>query len=125
MKIIGVDPGTILTGFGIIEYNNKEVKFIDAGIIKTPSVKELAPRIEKIYDELTPPNIKLHDPDEFAIETAFYGKNIQSTMKIGYARGVAMLAAVHNKINIAEYSPREIKNQLLVKEPHLKNKFNL
>ena len=114
MKIIGVDPGTIITGFGIVEYNNKEVKFIDAGIIKTPAVKALAPRIEKIYDELDR-LIKLHKPDEFAIETAFYGKNIQSTMKIGYARGVAMLAAVHNKINIAEYSPREIKKSVVGK----------
>jgi crossover junction endodeoxyribonuclease RuvC len=114
MKIIGVDPGTIITGYGIVEYNKKEIIFIDAGIIKTPAVKALAPRIEKIYDELDR-LIKTYAPDEFAIETAFYGKNIQSTMKIGYARGVAMLAAVHNKINIAEYSPREIKKSVVGK----------
>ncbi|MBZ0199194.1 MAG: crossover junction endodeoxyribonuclease RuvC, partial [Ignavibacteriaceae bacterium] len=57
--------------------------------------------------------MKLYRPDEFSIETAFFGKNVQSAMKIGYARGVSILAAVHNKIPVNEYSPREIKKSLV------------
>ena len=57
--------------------------------------------------------IKAHKPDEFAIETAFYGKNVQSAMKIGYARGVSLLAAIHNKIPTSEYSPREVKKSVV------------
>src|SRR5690606_24045865 len=59
--------------------------------------------------------IKLFKPDEFAIETAFYGKNVQSAMKIGYARGVSILAAVHNNLPVSEYSPREIKKSVVGK----------
>ena len=59
--------------------------------------------------------IKTYKPDEFAIETAFYGKNVQSAMKIGYARGVSLLAAAHNKILTNEYSPREIKKSVVGK----------
>ena len=112
MRIIGVDPGTIFTGFGIVDYDKTELKYIAAGVIKMPAVKEIAPRLEKIYNELTK-SIKQYKPDEFALETAFYGKNIQSTLKIGYARGVSMLAAIHNELPIKEYSPREIKKAVV------------
>jgi crossover junction endodeoxyribonuclease RuvC len=70
--------------------------------------------LEIIYDELVK-IIQSYKPDEFAIETAFYGKNVQSAMKIGYARGAALLAAVHNKIPTSEYSPREIKKSVVGK----------
>jgi len=112
MTIIGVDPGTIITGFGIIKYENNSVAYIHSGVIKTPKTKDIPPRLETIYDELDR-LIKLYKPDEFSIETAFYAKNIQSVMKIGYARGVSLLAAVHNKLEISEYSPREIKKAIV------------
>jgi crossover junction endodeoxyribonuclease RuvC len=112
MIILGVDPGTNFTGFGIIrEKNNNYVRLIN-GIIKLPSYKSLPLKLEFIYDELVK-IIRRFKPDEFAIETAFYGKNVQSTMKIGYARGAALLAAVHNKIPTSEYSPREIKKSVV------------
>ncbi|MCK5086816.1 MAG: crossover junction endodeoxyribonuclease RuvC [Melioribacteraceae bacterium] len=114
MIILGVDPGTILTGFGIIRFDNNLLTRITSGIIKPPSTKQLPPRLEFIYDELDK-IIKLYKPDCFSIETAFYSKNIQSTLKIGYARGVSMLAAAHNKLTIAEYSPREIKKSVVGK----------
>jgi len=112
MIILGVDPGTIVTGFGIIRYHNNEISCIDAGCIIPPKIKEISPRLETIYNELDK-IIKKHKPDEFALETAFYGKNVQSTLKIGYARGIALLAASHNKLVIAEYSPREIKKSVV------------
>lgn len=112
MIILGVDPGTNFTGFGIVKYNNNSFVRVTNGIVKLPSNKSLPLKLELIYDNLDK-IIKTYQPDEFAIETAFYGKNVQSAMKIGYARGVSMLAAVHNKIPASEYSPREIKKSVV------------
>lgn len=112
MIILGVDPGTICTGFGIIRFHGNELQIIKSGTIDLPKVKSLAPRLEIIYNRLSE-LIKIYHPDEFAIETAFYGKNVQSAMKIGYARGVSMLCAVHNKIPASEYSPREVKKSVV------------
>ena len=112
MRILGVDPGTIFTGYGIIDFEKNELKFVSAGIIKIPATKEMPPRLQIIYNELDK-LIKQFHPDEFALETAFYGKNVQSALKIGYARGVSMLAAIHNKIPMKEYSPREIKKSVV------------
>ncbi|MBM4171555.1 MAG: crossover junction endodeoxyribonuclease RuvC [Ignavibacteria bacterium] len=112
MKILGVDPGTIVTGYGIIEFNHNELTYVKSGLIKIPAIKDFAPRLQKIYDDLIL-LMKKYDPDEFALETAFYGKNVQSALKIGYARGVSLLAAAHNKLSIKEYSPREIKKSVV------------
>lgn len=112
MRILGVDPGTIFTGYGIIDFESNELKYVSAGIIKIPTTKEMSPRLQIIYNELDK-LIKQFRPDEFALETAFYGKNVQSALKIGYARGVSMLAAIHNEIPMKEYSPREIKKSVV------------
>jgi crossover junction endodeoxyribonuclease RuvC len=112
MRILGVDPGTIITGFGIIDFDKNELIYVASGIIKTPLVKDQAPRLKKIYSELDA-LINRYKPDEFALETAFYGKNIQSTLKIGYARGISMLAAINNNLPLKEYSPREIKKSVV------------
>ena len=81
MIIIGIDPGTIYTGFGIIRYEKNNFACIDHGLVKLPVSMQLPSKLEIIYDELAR-LIKLYKPDEFAIETAFYGKNVQSAMKI-------------------------------------------
>lgn len=112
MIILGVDPGTNITGFGVINYNKNNFNRITHGIIRLPASKPLSLKLEIIYNELVK-LIKLYKPDEFAIETAFYGKNVQSAMKIGYARGVSILAAVHNNIPTSEYSPREVKKSIV------------
>lgn len=112
MIILGVDPGTNYTGFGIIKQKSNNYIRVINGIIKLPTSKSLPLKLEIIYDELVK-IIDTYKPDEFAIETAFYGKNVQSAMKIGYARGAALLAAVHKKIPTSEYSPREIKKSVV------------
>ena len=114
MIILGIDPGTIVTGYGIIRQYFSTCRRITSGSIKLPPKHNLAQKLEVIYDELDR-LIKTYKPNEFAIETAFYGKNAQSAMKIGYARGVSILAAAHNKIPTAEYSPREIKKSVVGK----------
>ena len=112
MIILGIDPGTNITGYGIIKYEKNTCKKIASGIIRLPSTKPIPTRLKIIYEELN--NLmKKYKPDEFAIETAFYGKNVQSAMKIGYARGVSILAAAHSKIPTTEYSPREIKKSVV------------
>ena len=114
MIILGVDPGTNITGYGLIEYTSNQFRRVTHGVIKLPTSKSISEKIEIIYAELD--NIlKIYKPDEFAIETAFYGKNVQSALKIGYARGVSLLAAIHNKIPASEYSPREVKKAVVGK----------
>ncbi len=114
MIILGIDPGTNYTGYGIVKYSQNNFKRVKNGLIKLPASYNLPSKLEMIYDELDK-IIKLYKPDEFAIETAFYGKNVQSAMKIGYARGVSILAAAHNKLEPCEYSPREIKKSVVGK----------
>ncbi len=112
MIILGVDPGTIITGFGIIDSVKKEISFKESGIIKPSPKDDLPNKLKYIYKELNL-LIKKFNPDVFCIETAFYGKNVQSAMKIGYVRGVAMVVAANNNIVTAEYSPREIKKAVV------------
>ena len=123
MIILGIDPGTTVTGYGIIKYQENTCKHIASGIIKLPSSKSIPHRLKIIYDELDK-LIKAYKPDEFAIETAFYGKNVQSAMKIGYARGVSILTAVNNGIPTNEYSPREIKKSVVGKGAATKEQVN-
>ena len=112
MIIFGVDPGTILTGYGIINSRKSEMTHLRSGIIKPNPKEELSEKLKHIYSQLNLEVLK-YKPDVFCIETAFYGKNVQSAMKIGYVRGVAMLVASINNIICVEYSPREIKKAVV------------
>lgn len=114
MKIIGVDPGTQFTGYGIIEVYGNYIKLIDFGLINLKKYSSIPEKLSIIYNTLNE-KIKLYKPDEFSLETAFYSKNVQSTLKIGYARGAAMLSAVHNNLPLYEYAPREIKKSVVGK----------
>lgn len=112
MIILGVDPGTFFCGYGIIELKKTTPVYINSGVINLTKEKELPQKLKIIYNKIEE-LISEFSPNEFAIETAFYGKNIQSAMKIGYARGVALLAAVHSDLHITEYSPREVKKAVV------------
>jgi len=112
MIILGVDPGTLLTGYAVIESNHHKPRIIASNVIKISSANELPVRLKQIYDTLINV-IDKYEPDELAIETAFYSKNVQSTLKLGHARGVSILAAVNKKIPAVEYSPREIKKSVV------------
>lgn len=112
MIILGVDPGTLTTGYGIIQISNGNVLLLASGVINNKRTKKLPIRLQNIYDELSK-LIEKFLPDEFSIESAFYGKNVQSALKIGHARGVSILAAVHHQIPTTEYTPREIKKAIV------------
>ena len=123
MIILGIDPGTRITGYGVIKHTNNNFVRIASGSIALPSNQPIPQRLEIIYSELSK-LIKKYKPDEFAIETAFYGKNVQSVLKIGYARGVSLLAAIHNKVPASEYSPREVKKAVVGKGAASKQQVN-
>jgi crossover junction endodeoxyribonuclease RuvC len=111
MIIIGVDPGTLVTGYGVIEAHEKNsgsFRAIEFGTIESKKIASMPKRLETIFTRLQAV-IERNSPHEFAIETAFYGKNVQSTMKLGQARGVALVAAQLAELEISEYAPRVIK----------------
>ena len=111
MIILGVDPGTLFTGYAVLSGVNEKLEMLCCDVIKIPSKDKFPVRLKQIYDSLVAV-IDEYKPDEFVIETAFYGKNVQSTLKLGHARGVSILAAVNKEIPTAEYSPREVKKSV-------------
>jgi crossover junction endodeoxyribonuclease RuvC len=112
MIVLGVDPGTLITGYGIIENRNGKLKVLLSGAVRNRSIVPMPERLKNIYLNLSSV-IEKYRPDQFAIETAFYGKNAQSALKLGHARGVAMLTAVTCDIPTHEYSPREVKKAVV------------
>lgn len=110
--VLGVDPGTLVTGYGVVARRNNDVRMLACGSITNNSNTTMPLRLKKIHEELCCVIAKYH-PDEFAIESAFYGKNAQSALKLGHARGVSILAAVENEIPTTEYSPREVKRAIV------------
>ena len=112
MIILGVDPGTLITGYGVVEVRDGTLRLLAYDVVKNRSGRSMPVRLKQIYQTLSSVIDRYH-PDEFAIETAFYGKNVQSALKLGHARGVSILAAVNREIPTAEYSPREVKKAVV------------
>jgi crossover junction endodeoxyribonuclease RuvC len=109
MKIIGIDPGTGITGFGVIEAANaNDVKFLDAGVIRTEANSPQAGRLQEIY-ECVSQLIDEHQPDCMAIEKLFFTNNVTTAMTVSEARGTVLLAAAQANLDIYEYSPPQIK----------------
>ena len=111
MKIIGIDPGLVQTGYGIINVNNNQTSLIDYGIIKPQPKDSLANRLLAIFNDVCE-IISNHDPQIFAIEEVFYGKNVKSAMRLGQARGASMVAAASKGIPVYEYSARKVKQSV-------------
>ena len=112
MIVLGVDPGTLVTGFGVVELRKGVPTVLQYDVVRNRSNRSMPLRLKSIYSALCDVILEYH-PDEFAIESAFYGKNAQSALKIGQARGVSILAAVNHEIPTTEYSPREVKKAVV------------
>ena len=108
MKILGIDPALIKTGWGLISIEGNTINYIASGTIKVNAKLPMAERLKGIYEELNK-IIALYKPDEFAIEETFVNKNPVSSLKLGQARGVAMLTGSLNNLEVFEYSPNFIK----------------
>lgn len=111
MRIIGIDPGSVITGVGVIEIKNGYYKVLNYDAIKMSSKTPMPIRLKSIYDFCLK-KIKVYKPEQLAIETAFFGKNIQSTMKLGQVRGAVMVASLNSGVDVFEYSPREVKKSV-------------
>lgn len=111
MRIIGIDPGTGILGFGVIDAVRGKTKLVTAGVIRTPAHTPLAERLEEIYTGLTE-IIAETKPDMMAIEKLFFAQNVTTAMSVSHARGVAMLTGQQAKLQIEEYTPLQIKQTM-------------
>ncbi len=111
MRIIGIDPGTGILGFGIIEVVKGKPQLVDGGVIRTPVKEDDAVRLLTIYEELTD-IIADTKPDEMAVEKLFFAQNVTTAMTVAQARGVVLLTAMQANLKIAEYTPLQIKQAL-------------
>ena len=109
--ILGIDPGTLIMGYSIIECKGNNVHLHEMQSLKLHSRIEGYERLHLIYQKVTQ-IIKEFKPDEFAIEAPFFGKNVQSMLKLGRAQGVAIAAAMQSHLPITEYSPRKVKQAI-------------
>lgn len=108
MKIIGIDPGTGITGFGVIGWHQQQSKLLDAGVIRTKAHTPQGERLQIIYEGMLE-IMSEHKPDALAIEKLFFNSNITTAMTVSEARGVVLLAAQQKGLPIAEYTPLQIK----------------
>ena len=106
--ILGIDPGTLVMGYGLVHIQNNKLSLISLGIIQLSKYDEHADRLSKIFERVTG-LIEEYKPDELAIEAPFFGKNVQSMLKLGRAQGVAIAAALSKQVPMTEYSPKKIK----------------
>jgi len=109
--VLGIDPGTNVLGYGIIQVSDNQMSLISLGVVKLDKIKDPHLKLKRIY-ERTKSLIKSYHPNELAIEQPFYGKNIQSMLKLGRAQGVAIAAAITEHIPIYEYAPKKIKQSI-------------
>ena len=110
MIVLGVDPGTRTTGYGVVaSTGGGAVSLLECGVIRTDAAAPLAERLRTIHDGLVEV-LERHPTDVMAVEGVFYGKNVRTTVLLGHARGAALLAAALRDIPVAEYSPAAIKS---------------
>lgn len=109
--ILGIDPGTTILGYGIIQVRGKQISLLALGVVHLDKISDHALKLSKIFERC----IELIDgfhPDELAIEAPFFGKNVQSMLKLGRAQGVAIAAALSRQLTVNEYAPRKIKQSI-------------
>ncbi len=109
--ILGIDPGTAIMGFGVIKVTGKTMSFVQMNELDMRKITDPYVKLRKIF-ERTIELIDTHHPDEIALEAPFFGKNVQSMLKLGRAQGVAMAAGLSRDIPVTEYAPRRIKQSI-------------
>ena len=110
--LLGIDPGSRITGYGLIRQVGQKIEYVDSGCIRTSPEAELSQKLLQIYDGICELMDK-YAPEEVAIEQVFMHQNPNSALKLGHARGVAMVAAASHRVKISEYSAREIKQAVV------------
>jgi len=108
MRVLGIDPGTATTGFGVIDVSGQRVKFVQAGVITTLSTEEMPKRLVTIHQELTQ-LIAEFRPEQAAVELLYFATNVTTAMTVGQARGVVLLAIAQAGLPVHEYTPLQVK----------------
>jgi crossover junction endodeoxyribonuclease RuvC len=109
--ILGIDPGTIVLGYGIIEVDKQKIKLLSMGVIHLSKYEDPLQKLQIIFEKIQGLIIN-YQPVACAIEAPFFGKNVQSMLKLGRAQGVAIASALMNKVEVFEYSPKKIKQSI-------------
>ena len=109
--ILGIDPGTIIMGYGLIKVDGNTISLLDMGVLQPGKIKDTYKKLQLIFNTVSG-LITKYEPDTFAIEAPFFGKNVQSMLKLGRAQGVAIAAAMRHGIEVTEYSPKKIKQSV-------------
>ena len=112
MLVLGVDPGSNVTGYGLVEQKSNRLSCVDCGVVRPPAKAPFSLRIYHIFKELSD-IMGRFGPGEMAVEDLFYAKNVKSSLKLGHARGAVFVAAVQHNVQIYEYSPLEIKKSVV------------
>ncbi len=112
MRVLGVDPGTAITGYGLVESLDDQLRLITYGTITTPAGQPLAERLATLYRELSQV-IQDTRPTAVAVEELFFQKNVRTALAVGQARGVVLLAAAHARLPVHEYTPLQVKDAVV------------
>jgi crossover junction endodeoxyribonuclease RuvC len=108
MRVLGIDPGTAITGYAVVEETAGRLQVITLGVITTPAKTPLPSRLQTIYSELRE-IVAEYEPETSAVEELFFSRNARTAMSVGHARGVTLLALANSDLPIAEYTPMQIK----------------
>jgi len=109
--ILGIDPGTIMLGYGLIAVEGNKITLLDMGVLQPGKIKDTYKKLQLIFNTVSGLIIK-YQPTTFAIEAPFFGKNVQSMLKLGRAQGVAIAAAMRHNVEVTEYSPKKVKQSV-------------
>ena len=109
--ILGIDPGSVVMGYGLIRVTGNTMTLLEMGVLKLSEHKDIYKRLERIHHRITE-IVAQHQPDAFAIEAPFFGKNVQSMLKLGRAQGVAIAAAIQAQLPVFEYAPKKVKQSI-------------
>lgn len=109
--ILGIDPGTLIMGYGLITVTGTKATLLELGVLKPGRVKDSYKKLQLIFNTVSGLIIK-YQPTDFAIEAPFFGKNVQSMLKLGRAQGVAIAAAMRHGLEVTEYSPKKVKQSV-------------
>jgi len=109
--ILGIDPGTVVMGYGLIKITGQQLQLVEMDVLKLAKYKDIYERLQIIHEKVNS-IIQQYNPTDFAIEAPFFGKNVQSMLKLGRAQGVAIAAAMSAGLSVTEYSPKKIKQSV-------------
>jgi len=111
MRILGIDPGTVTMGYGVVDATGEEIALVDCGALNSPARSPIGERLSYLYSRLSE-IISRYQPEAVAVEQPFVAKNVKSAMAVGRAQAVAILAAASKKIAVYEYTPAEVKQMV-------------